>query len=206
MKNKKYILVSMDDDRIKSIAEVLGNKTSKKIIDFLSETNESSEKDIADSLGMPINTIEYNLKKLLKSELIEKSSNFFWSKKGKKIDLYRISNKSIVISPKATRISSAIKSFLPVGIIGGALGLLGSYFANSFKAISQVSIMKDSSELLTTASQAASEDTSNAIINATQNLSSASALWWFLGGALAAILIFSLVKLAFTEMKGGNKK
>ena len=40
---KKYMLFSLEDTRIKSISEILGSKTSKKIIDFLSDVREASE-------------------------------------------------------------------------------------------------------------------------------------------------------------------
>ena len=56
---------------------------------------------IAKELGMPINTAEYNLKKLIKVGLIEKSKEFFWSVKGKKIPMYKVSNKHILIVPKS---------------------------------------------------------------------------------------------------------
>jgi len=120
--SKKYIMVSMDDERTGKIAEVLGNKTCKKIIDLLSD-RESSEKEIADKLKIPMNTAEYNLKKLLYSGLIEKTKKFFWSAKGKKIVMYKLSNKSIVISPKG-KISSGIKTILPVAIVSGVLALI----------------------------------------------------------------------------------
>ena len=35
--DKKYLLLSLDDSRMKNIAEILGNKTSNKIIDFLKD-------------------------------------------------------------------------------------------------------------------------------------------------------------------------
>jgi DNA-binding transcriptional ArsR family regulator len=120
---KKYIMISMEDERAGKIAEILGNKSSKKIIDFLSEKNEASEKEISDKLKMPINTVEYNLNKLMHVELIEKTKNFFWSQKGKKIPMYKLSNKSIIISPKR-RISSRIKSILSVAVISGVLALI----------------------------------------------------------------------------------
>ena len=35
MTENKYIIISMDDPKTKHLADVLGNKTSKKIIDYL---------------------------------------------------------------------------------------------------------------------------------------------------------------------------
>ncbi|MFH1823512.1 MAG: hypothetical protein ABH817_02245 [archaeon] len=110
---KKYILVSMEDEKSNKLAGVLGSKSCKKMVNFLSETKEASQKDISVALKMPLNTLEYNLKKLIGSGLIERSKNFFWSKKGKKILMYKISNKSILISPRSTqKVNSKLTSIL----------------------------------------------------------------------------------------------
>ncbi len=115
MTDDKFIMMKMDDPRSKKVAEVLGNKTCKKILDYLAENTEKSEEDISKELKVPINTIEYNLKKLLESGLVEKAKNFFWSKRGKKIDLYKLAKKHIIISPKHTRPNMKnLKTILPV--------------------------------------------------------------------------------------------
>ena len=131
----------MDDKRSKKIAEVLGSKTSKKIIDLLAENSELSEKDISDKMGLALNTTEYNLKKLLESEIVEKTKNFFWSKKGKKIPMYRLSNRSIIISPKSSRISSKIKSLLPAVLVSG----IGAFIIKVFFSSKSI-LVQDSSE------------------------------------------------------------
>ena len=109
------MIFSFEDERIGSLSKVLGNKACKKILNYLAETKEASEKDISDAIKLPINTVEYNLKMLLDSGLIEKSKTFFWSKKGKKISMYKVSNKSIIISPKNS--NPKIKTFIPAGLI-----------------------------------------------------------------------------------------
>lgn len=177
----KYVIVSLSDERAKSISEVLGNKTCKKIIDFLSETKEASESDISAKLKMPLNTAEYNIKKLLESGLIEKARNYFWSSKGKKIDLYKLSNKSIVISPKA-RVTSKLKSLVPVALITGvfAVFLRFFYFSNQANDFAQ----KEGGQVLTaTAEKAAGV---SGIINP------GIALWFFIGAISASILYLIL--------------
>src|SRR3989338_6656651 len=116
----KFILMDMNDERTKKVAEVMGNATCKKIVEFLAETKEASEKDISDALGIPINTAEYNLKKLIESGLVEKTKNFFWSVKGRKIDMYRLSNKKILISPR-----TFVKGVVPalIAVVLGAFGI-----------------------------------------------------------------------------------
>src|SRR3989344_8185966 len=103
MTSNKYILVSLEDEKAKKIAEILSNKTAKKILDFLADKNEASETDIAQELGIPLNTAEYNIKKLLEADLIGKAKNFFWSVRGKKIDMYKLARKHIVISSAGSK-------------------------------------------------------------------------------------------------------
>ena len=116
MTDDKFILMGLDDENSKHMAEVLKSKTSKKILDFLADVKEASEKDIADGLEMPINTVEYNLKKLIKSGLVDKTKNFFWSVKGKKIPMYKLAKKHIVIGYKKPNINY-IKSLLPIILV-----------------------------------------------------------------------------------------
>ncbi len=126
MTEDKFILMGLDDSRSKDIAEVLGNKTCKKIIEHLAEIKEASEKDISDALGIPINTVEYNLNKLVKTGLVEKAKNFFWSRKGKKIEMYKLAKKHIVISPKPKRVDmKELRTILPLILIAAALIIIG---------------------------------------------------------------------------------
>jgi len=126
MTKDKFILMGMDEAG--DIADVLKSKTSKKILDYLAECREASEKDIADGLGMALNTIEYNLKKLIGSGLVKKTSNFFWSVKGKKIPTYKLARKHIVISPGKKPDLSVLKSILPVVLIAAILVALAGMF------------------------------------------------------------------------------
>ncbi|MDD5191720.1 MAG: beta-propeller domain-containing protein [Candidatus Nanoarchaeia archaeon] len=124
----KFVLFGLDDENSKSVAEVIGNKTCKKILNFLGDVKEASEKDISDKLGMPINTVEYNLNKLVKSGLVDKAKNFFWSVKGKKIPMYKLARKHIIISPNKKPDLNYLKSILPVIAVAVVLLLiLGIY-------------------------------------------------------------------------------
>lgn len=111
---KKYVNLSLDDKRTGRIAEVLSNKTCRKILDLLME-KELSESGIAKELNSPINTVDYNVKKLIKSGLIEEKS-FFWSKKKKRVSVYKVANKKIIISPKRL-VSDKIRKVLPAFLI-----------------------------------------------------------------------------------------
>lgn len=112
--DKKFIMMNIDDESSKKVAEVISNPTCKKILNYIADNKEKSEEDIAKDLGIPINTVEYNLKKLLDSGLVEKSNKFFWSKRGKKINLYKPANRHIIISPKKRPDMNLLKSIVPV--------------------------------------------------------------------------------------------
>lgn len=124
-----YIMVSLDDEKAKHLADVMGNKTCKKILGLLAE-KEMSESDLAKKLNIPLNTVEYNLKKLIDAGLAEKTKSFFWSVKGKKIPNYKLSNKYIIIAPKNSALSG-LKTLLPVFAILGLSTLAINYFTRT---------------------------------------------------------------------------
>lgn len=189
---RKNILISMDldDENSKKIAEILGSKNCKKIIKFLSETEEASEKDISDNLNIPLNTTEYNLKKLIESGIVEKSKNFFWSKKGKKIINYKLSNKSILIQP-SKKIKSKISSIAPVAILSGFLALIVRQLT-----FAKEKVVENSENLLASIDTSQTTEKTAQIIVEKGNFffDSPSEVWlWFLSGMLIAIAIFSII-------------
>jgi DNA-binding transcriptional ArsR family regulator len=95
---EKYISIDLNDPRMKDLSEILSNKSCKKILNLLAE-NEWTETEIARELKMPLNSVDYNIKKLAQAGLIE-SSNHWWSVRGKKMHAYKVSDKKIIISPK----------------------------------------------------------------------------------------------------------
>lgn len=138
----KYLNIDLNDPRASAIADVMGNKTAKRILDLIAE-KEVSESDIAAQLKLPLNTVGYNIDKLLKAELIEKSKTFFWSVKGKKIPTYTLSNKKILISPRKLVVS-------PIAIIASIIGvvLLIALFSMDFGSNSNVNLGGNGGEVL----------------------------------------------------------
>lgn len=196
----------MDDSRIKKLAGVLGNDTCEKIIDYLEKNDEASASDISEALNFPLNTVDYNIKKLVESGIVEKKKKFFWSSKGKKIVTYGLSNKSIVISPKKSSIQSKAKSLVP-GILAIGIGtILVKIFARpasfdytndaNFKALEA-----SAPEAIQTAEDAAvggatdivRETTVNNINIFTDTMPQTPFWVWFLLGALVALFVFSIV-------------
>ncbi|MDE1848879.1 MAG: helix-turn-helix transcriptional regulator, partial [Nanoarchaeota archaeon] len=181
-----------DSDRAKSIAEVLGSKTCRKIINYLAENKAASEKDLSDKLKSPINTIEYNLKKLLSSGFVQKKKSFFWSAKGKKIPLYELSNKSIIIShKKSSSTGEKIKSITPAVILVAA----GTFAVWAYEGVS-LSLNSANPERLMYGTNPATPVSSGAAqaSSAISNFINQYPAWeWFLLGGLIAIFIFAVI-------------
>ncbi|MBU3906925.1 MAG: helix-turn-helix domain-containing protein [Nanoarchaeota archaeon] len=181
---KKYLMMSLDDESTKKVAEVIGNNTCKKIIDFLSETKEASESDIASSLNIPLNTVGYNIKKLVEAKLVEKTKNHFWSQKGKKIAIYTLSNKSIVISPKSNKINK-FANVLPAVLVSALATAVLRYYALANQVTDRGADFAGE-KIMAGAPQVAEYITEESI-KTTAN----TGIWiWFLGGALFALAIY----------------
>lgn len=195
MENENFILVSMNDDKSKDLADVLGNKTCKNIINYLVEIESASAKDISDELKIGMSVVDYNIKKLLKSGLVEKKKDFFWSKKGKKIVMYKVTNKSVVISAKKN-VSSKLKSLIPAFMLVST-STFGVYVYEKIQGTQ--TLVQKSMDIATPslanrfyeagASDGIAEIMTEGIVQHTGNL-----LWiWFLGGALLTLIIFSIL-------------
>ncbi|MEK6825012.1 MAG: winged helix-turn-helix domain-containing protein [Nanoarchaeota archaeon] len=94
----RSVLIDLDDPRMGVLADVLANKSSKRILSLLAES-ELSASEVALRLSMPLTTVDYNMKKLARAGLIEKTRSLL-SSKGKLVPVYRVSEKRIVISPR----------------------------------------------------------------------------------------------------------
>ncbi|MEM3074408.1 MAG: helix-turn-helix domain-containing protein [Candidatus Pacearchaeota archaeon] len=195
MKTKKYLNIALDDSRISDLADVISNKTSKKIISFIAD-KESSESEISKELNIPATTVNYNIQKLLKSGLIKKSSEFSWSIKGKKIPKYKIANKKIIISPTSPKFSNqSIKILVGVILIAWISFTLKFYNQDNY-------ILNKFPKDLTSKTLESFSEYSNAqipnIANPPQALLQQAPqmpnLWaWFMAGGLIALLILTIL-------------
>ena len=129
---EKYFMLDLDDGRAGAIADVMQNKTCKKILSHLAE-HDSSEGDLVRALNLPPTTVHYDIKKLIDAGFVTVSKSM-WSVKGKKIPIYRVSEKKIVISPRR---SSGGKVLATLGLTGLAALGLKVLFSNS---VSQTTI------------------------------------------------------------------
>ena len=198
-------MIDLDDPRTAKIADVISNKTSKRILSTLAE-EELSESEIAKKLEIPLNTIGYNTKKLEEAGLIEKVKGFYWSEKGKKIYKYKVSNKRIIISPQSI-LHGIIPAILATLILALVIGVMFNLQQPLDKT--QTKLAEESSD-----SAGVSSDSAEAYrilppqppepAPAKESCGCNNAWAWFLLGALIAILVFLLWNTY--QMKGGKKK
>ena len=209
---KSYVMIDLDDPRTAGIAEVISNKTCKRIIGLLAEES-LSESELAARLKAPLNTINYNVKKLVKSGLIE-SNRSFWSVKGRRVQTYKLAQKKIVISPR-----SKLKGVVPAVLISGVIAWgLRTFSIVQQTAVDKMTFVERGSESVAQAGSIASSvpssvgnvsDVAN-VFNATSSnftnfiqpgvsnylydfLANAPNSWaWFFIGAMIGVLIIIL--------------
>jgi DNA-binding transcriptional ArsR family regulator len=183
--SEKYIMVSLDDDEASYLADAISNKTCKKILKYLVD-KEACETEIAQDLKLPANTVNYNIKKLLKARLIEKSKDYFWSIKGKKMLKYKVAKKNIVISPKSSSSIKILSAFLATGIGAFLLKL----FLGSGK---QVDNLQDSAK--SGFGEAIVADSGAEVFSKSMAMTSNfPEIWiWFFMGGIFALVIFMIL-------------
>lgn len=189
MADNKLIMMNLDDERTKNLADVLGNKTAKKILSYLTE-KEASESDVARELNIPANTVNYNVRKLLDSGLIEKSALYFWSVKGKKMPSYKVSKKMVVISPRTSNVGKVFGAFLLTGAAAFFVKLYTQSIVVSKQALEQTyeKAIVDSGEM---AVGVVSSSTGSSIPVVSTQIPQ---LWlWFLLGGLTSLVIYMIL-------------
>ncbi len=185
-KSEKYILVNLEDEKSKKIAESISNKTARKILDYLSNKEEAGAEEISKELKLPISTIDYNLKNLKKAGLIE-TKHFEWSQRGKRIILYSLARKFIVIAPKFSNIKKELKNILPLVGITGIISIIIQYLTKPRPILQAAKSMQDS--VLAEQSMAFDASQTDLIVqNHNYGL-------WFFFGALFIIVIYFLIKI-----------
>ncbi len=179
---EKYLMLSLDDNRIGALADALNNKTCKKILSYLVE-KEATETEISRALGIPANTVNYDMKKLLDAELIEKSNDFYWSVKGKKMPKYKVSKKTIIISPK---IKGGMRNLIIAALLTGVAAFFVKIYSSSLYYANKAAPVLERSVNVASSS-------GRDIVRSSVGVASTNVWIWFLLGGLVALLIYLLL-------------
>jgi DNA-binding transcriptional ArsR family regulator len=197
MKDETFMLLSMKDS--KNVANAMSNETAQKIISFLAEHKEATESELSKKLKIPLPTVHYNIQQLKKAKLID-AKEFFWSKKGKEMLVYKLAKKYIIISPDNSENSlSKLKSLLPVTLL--SLVGSGAIYLWQKSQIGFARIATDTEAAKTVFQETAGKAVPGADVATnltsdiiTQTIGPNLALW-FLAGSLFVILVFLLFSL-----------
>jgi DNA-binding transcriptional ArsR family regulator len=195
------VLVNLDDPRTKDIAEAITNKTSKQILQYLAKEN-MSVSEISRNLKLPLNTVDYNIQKLAKAGLIEKKS-FFWSPKGRKMHVYGVSNKRIIINPSSLGGKAVYGlAFLVTGLI--ALSAKGMQYLRQSAYATDMAPMEET--LLYSAQTLSASEKIAPIVRETATYSSSftlslGSIEWFLIGAWLAIILLMVISVVKDKRK-----
>ena len=181
-KEEKFLLVSLEEKESKKLAQVISNNSSRRILSFLAQKN-ATESELSKELGIPISTVHYNLKHLIKSGLVD-AKEYHYSEKGKEVNHYSLAKKYIVIAPSTAGIKTRLKNILPMAVIiaaGAALIHLMSSTTGSFGAVK-------------TAEETVPMLAETAITGAEASAGLPISLWFLFGG-IAVIIVYLIIIL-----------
>jgi DNA-binding transcriptional ArsR family regulator len=135
MAKKSFLLVSLNENKAKKLAEVISNNTCRKMLDFLAEKNDVTESDIAKALNIPLSTVHYNMKALVEARLV-KSDEYHYSEKGKEVSHYKLANQYVIIAPEGEKhlLREKLRSIIPTALIMGAAAGIIKIFSGGFLA------------------------------------------------------------------------
>ena len=194
MAGKNFLLLSMEDTKIKKVSNVISNHSCRKILDYLSNRENATETELAEKLQSPISTVHYNISQLMEVGLIS-SEEFHYSKKGKEVNHYRLANKYIIIAPKSTYgIREKLKNILPTALIVSAAAAVIQFLAKystkgSSSSVNGADLTKSAMESRV---MSAAPSLSDAAMQSNPGILQNIALW-FLAGAIFALVVYFIV-------------
>ena len=110
---EKLLILPLNDKSSKLISQIISNDTARDILETISDAPRSTT-EIAEKLGIPLTTVQYNLEKLAEAGLV-KVARTRYSRKMKPVKLYAPQRKYVVIAPgKADKsdVIAALKRYL----------------------------------------------------------------------------------------------
>ncbi len=195
MSKSNFLLVDLNDDKTKKLAETITSETSRKILNHLAE-KEDTENNIATMLNLPISTVHYHLQKLQEAGLII-VEEFHYSPKGREVNHYKLANKYIIIAPqKVSGLREKLKGILPVGLV-----ILGIGAVIKLVTLAQRKTLSGANEMLKAAPATLVQDQA---LEAGMELSTITSAvpaptpdyaLWFLIGAASAMGIYVIILL-----------
>lgn len=125
MPNESFMLISLEEEKAKRLAQVISNETCTKILNHLANGKDGTETEIAKLLSLPLSTVHYNLKLLLDAKLVL-ADEYHYSEKGREVKHFKLANRYIIIAPQEERETflKKLKGLLPALGFTVALALI----------------------------------------------------------------------------------
>lgn len=188
MADETYFVASLEDTKAKELGQIISNEKARAILNLLARKN-AIQTEIAKELKIPLSTVDYNIKQLMKSGLVT-IKGFYYSKKGNKINVYSLAKKFILIAPKGVSIKgSKIKSILLTALITlGTAVIIKLFFMRQTMSIATEKAAESAESGVIPVTEIA-----KAQVPATISLVSSNYALFFLAGALVALSIYLLL-------------
>ena len=116
-------ILSVDDEKIKVVGEVLANESSRTILRLLSSSKEMTINQISQEINLSIPLVSHHLKKMQDTGVV-KVSKVGTSVKGQKMKYYSATNQSFLIIPPERQVHTIFNSlrkfskFAAIGMAG----------------------------------------------------------------------------------------
>ena len=113
--DEKLLILSLNDENSKKISQIISNDTARNILEAVA-SKPLSASEIAEKLGVPLTTVQYNLEKLNDVGLV-KVERIKHSEKRKPVKMYAPQRKFVVIIPEKTNrkdVIAVLKRYLTV--------------------------------------------------------------------------------------------
>lgn len=190
--SSKFVLLNLDDEHTKDVANAVSSKSGKKVLAYLENHEKVTESELSKELNIPMSTVNYTIDQLFKANLIE-NSHYHFSSKGREVKHWRLANKLIIIAPKKTEgLYDKIKDLLGIFFLTGIGSLLYSYFSTSSFETMNTSLIESSpiNAKSYASDQGAAMIAKSSYVPETILYEPNIALWFFIGVCVALLLVF----------------
>lgn len=113
--DEKLLILPLNDKNSKKITQIISSDTARNILEAVA-SEPLSASEIAEKLGIPLSTVQYNLDKLNDAGLV-KVERTKYSEKMKEVKIYAPQRKFVVIVPEKTdrkNVIATLKRYLTV--------------------------------------------------------------------------------------------
>ena len=122
-KDEIRVVSSDDDQKIKTVGEVLANESSRMIMKLLAGKTEMTINEISQEIELSIPLVSHHIKKMQDAGMV-KISRVGTSVKGHKMNYYCATNQSILITPPERKMHSLFASLKKISRFA-AIGMAG---------------------------------------------------------------------------------